>query len=279
MQSNTKGFSRILVASDLTANTDRAFDRAVLLAETSGASLCVLHAVDADILPERYINLNLREAQASLERELRDAELPAHIQTTLKVVPGKAPEAILQEAGAMSADLIVMGVSTDLSLTGLLRGTTIDKVVRRAPCPALVVKVRPRRPYRHVAIAVDLGAPSRQALDLALGKFPGAKFCVLHVDETGDAAKAEERRNLIADMVTARCATAGCGVPGKPGGPELVFGSGRATAVLQEQIDRLDPDLVVIGTHGKDGVGNVLLGSVAEAMLDLLRCDVMALRG
>ena len=48
---------------------------------------------------------------------------------------------------------------------------------------------------------------------------------------------------------------------------------------VRQELDRLDPDLVVIGTHGKDGVGNVLLGSVAEAMLDLLRCDVMALRG
>ena len=42
--------------------------------------------------------------------------------------------------------------------------------------------------------------------------------------------------------------------------------------------DRLNADLIVISSHGRGGVKRILLGSVAERVLQLARCPVLVLR-
>lgn len=281
------GLRRILVASDLTAYTDRAFDRAAMLAGENGAAVRFLHAIDPGVLPEKYLKTNIREAQAHLEHEVRDSGIDQSIDVSVKVLSGNAEKVVIDEAQAMQADIIIMGLSQDASLAGIVRGTTIDKVVRRAQCPVLVVKTRARRPYAKIAAAIDLAEPSRRALDFALLRFPGAEISVIHVDEGGapgasgddqPSTARTERRHQIEDMVSARFMAAGRGGPGTSDGPTLHFGNGRAANVLSEQIPRMNPDLVVMGTHGRTGVSNLFLGSVAETLLEVLRHDVLVVR-
>jgi len=275
---------RILVASDLTAYTDRAFDRAALLAGQSRASIRLVHAIDPGVLPAAYVARAVREAEAQLEHEVRDSGIDTHIDVSVKASRGSAETVILEGAEEMQADLIVLGLSHDTSLAGLVRGTTIDKVVRHARCPVLVVKARARRPYARITVALDLAEPSRRALDFALHTFPGTAISIIHVAEANSAPGAEippvsaERRHLVEDMVTARFMAAGRGGPGASDGPTLLFGNGRAVNVLAEQIPRTAPDLVVLGTHGRTGVSNLFLGSVAETLLGALRHDVLVAR-
>ncbi|KAF0097071.1 MAG: universal stress family protein 3 [Rhodospirillaceae bacterium] len=278
---------RILVASDLTAYSDRAFDRAVMLAVENKAAVHFLHAIERNLLPDGYVRQNIREAQARLEHEVRDSGIGTHLDVSVKVAMGDADKTIVEESRVMQSDLIVMGLSHDATLAGMVRGTTIEKVVRRTRCPVLVVKTRARRSYVKIAAAVDLAEPSRQALDFALRVFPSAKFTILHVDETtrvgrrADAvgsAAGIERRHQIEDMVAARFESAGRGKLGATNGPALIVENGKAVNVLQEQVLRLHPDLVVLGTHGRTGVSDIFLGSVAETLLEVLPHDVLVAR-
>ena len=281
------GIHRILVAMDLTAYSDRAFDRAVMLARENRATLRFLHVVDPNLLPERYVDRDIREARARLELEVKDADLETHLDVSVNVVTGDAGKAIVDEAKAIQADLIVTGLSQDASLAGMFRGTTVDKIVRQARCPVLIVKTRARRPYANIAAAIDLEEPSRQALDVALRIVPNGRFTILHVDEaarpdmpSGAPNPASiERRHRLEDMVAARCAAVGRVGPGSEAGPQLIIEGGRALTVLQEQVARLSPDLVVLGTHGRSGVANLVLGSVAATMLEVLPRDVLVARG
>ena len=159
--------------------------------------------------------------------------------------------------------------------------------MRRARCSVLVVKTRAWRPYTKIAAAVDLAEPSRRALDFALRVFPSAIFTIMHVDETGPVDQGAdpagcsagvERRHQIEDMVAARFVAVGRGGPGSTNGPALVVEGGRPVNVLQEQVARLLPDLVVLGTHGRSGVSNLFLGSVAETLLEVLPHDVLVAR-
>lgn len=281
------GLRCILVASDLTANVDRALDRAAMLAEENRAAVRILHAVDPSLLPDSFLRRDIREAQALLEHEVRDSGIDMHLDVSVKIATGDADKVVVEEAQAMQADLIVMGLSHGATLTGMVRGTTIEKVVRRARCPVLVVKSRARRSYMKIAAAVDVAEPSRRALDFALRVFPGAQFTVMHVDEPAPddqvaAAGIErarvERHHQIEDLVTARFAAVGRDGPGAPNGPTLVFDSGRAVDALPKQLARLRPDLVVLGTHGRTGVSNLFLGSVAETLLEVLPLDVLVAR-
>lgn len=281
------GLNRILVASDLTAYSDRAFDRAVMLAGANDAALHFLHAIDPGALPESYVKRNLQEAKRDLEHEVQDSGIDKRFDVSVAVGQGAANEVILDEAQKVQADLIVMGLSHDMALTSIIRGTTIDKVVRGARCPVLVVKTRAWRPYERIAAAVDLAEPSRQALDTALRAFPRGEFTIIHVDESGpgdhrQAAEPDprklERHHQIEDLVAARFAAVGQGGPGSADGPTLIVESGKASKVLQKHVADLAPDLVVLGTHGRTGVSKLFLGSVAEVLLDVLPQDVLVAR-
>lgn len=277
----------ILVASDLTAHSDRVFDRAAILARQNHAALHFVHVVDSKLLPDRYLQVQVSEAQTRFEHEVGDSGVDRELQTSVTVVSGEPVKAIVGEAQDKQAELVLMGLSLDTTLAGIIRGSTIDKVVRRAHCPVLVVKTRARRPYSKIAVAVDLSEPSRRAVDFALRIFPDAEFSIIHVDETTQLGQNADylgspagiaRQHQIEDMVTARFLAAGRDRPGTASGPVLVFGNGKAANVLQEKIAQLSLELVVMGTHTRTGVTKMFLGSVAETLLDVLPNDVLIVR-
>jgi len=246
-----------------------------------------LHAIDPGALPESYVKKNLQEAKRDLEHEVQDSGIDKRLRVSVAVGQGDADKVILDQAQSMQADLIVMGLSHDMALTSIIRGTTIDKVVRGARCPVLVVKTRARRAYNKITAAIDLAEPSRQALDIALHAFPKGEFTIIHVDESrpGDqkeSATADpedlERRHQIEDLVAVRFATVDRGGPGFHNGPTLIVEGGKASEILQKHVAELVPDLVVLGTHGRTGVSKLFLGSVAEALLDVLPRDVLVAR-
>jgi quercetin dioxygenase-like cupin family protein len=57
-----------------------------------------------------------------------------------RVAEGDAPEEILRLAQALKCDLIVMGTHGRAGLGRLLRGSVAEEVLRRAPCPVVVVR-------------------------------------------------------------------------------------------------------------------------------------------
>jgi len=51
-----------------------------------------------------------------------------------------------------------------------------------------------------------------------------------------------------------------------------------ATAIVDEAIE-LGADLIVIGTHGLSGLKHMLLGSVAERVVQKAPCPVLTVKG
>ena len=60
-------------------------------------------------------------------------------QATTLLVQGQPPEKILHEAHRAAADLIVMGSHGHGALYHLVLGSVSDAVLRKAPCPVLLV--------------------------------------------------------------------------------------------------------------------------------------------
>ena len=53
---------------------------------------------------------------------------------------------------------------------------------------------------------------------------------------------------------------------------------GKPATVILEEADGLDPDLIVIGSHGRSGLDHLLLGSVTERVLRKGRTPVLVAR-
>ncbi len=80
-------------------------------------------------------------------------------------------------------------------------------------------------------------------------------------------------------MVTAKFLVVGRSLSEAGESPIIHFKDGIAVNVLPEEIPKLDPDLVVMGTYGRTGIANLVLGSVAETLLDILQRDMLVVRG
>lgn len=59
---------------------------------------------------------------------------------------------------------------------------------------------------------------------------------------------------------------------------EVVVREGYPATVIEEEAERRDVDLVVIGTRGHTGIKHLLLGSVAERVVQKCPCPVLAVK-
>jgi nucleotide-binding universal stress UspA family protein len=136
-------YRRILCPLDLRGSS-RTLELAASLAREARGRLTLLHVVegvgDDDLAPvpfdvpafRRYMEADARERLAAA---VPDA-LRAACQTEEHVVVGRAHREILRAARELEADLVVMGVHAG----GAPFGSTVQLVVREAPCPVLSVR-------------------------------------------------------------------------------------------------------------------------------------------
>ncbi|MEO6270188.1 MAG: universal stress protein [Lautropia sp.] len=124
--------------------------------------------------------------------------------------------------------------------------------------------------YQRILVPVDGSEPSRQALDEALrlarrvGDRPVVQLQVLHVlDDALDQTELVGHGNaVLAEAIEQGAAVA---VTVSPLMKPAIDGS-IAAAVLAEALAG-GVDLIVIGTHGRRGLGRAVLGSVAEEVI------------
>ena len=61
--------------------------------------------------------------------------------------------------------------------------------------------------------------------------------------------------------------------------PHVHLSEGEASVGVLEWAVKLKPDLIVMGTHGRQGAQRFFMGSVAEAVVRRAPCPVLTLRG
>ena len=136
-------FEKILYADDTSEPAKRALPVAIDVAAKSGGEIVVLHVREMDFAKgvpvEREMAEDAIELVESAVREIKDAGVSARGEV-YRAPYGSAASAIVTEAEATDADLIVMGSRGLGELAGLLVGSTAHKVLHLAHCPVLVVR-------------------------------------------------------------------------------------------------------------------------------------------
>ena len=136
----------ILCPTDFSENSTVALDVARDLARQNEAALIVLHVADT-LGPE---NLGFAEAETRLQPEGHVAELRQMLHRQAPAEPGLEPRYLLREGDPARVieqvvreqlcDLVVLGTHGRTGLEHLLMGSIAEQIIRRCPCPALVVK-------------------------------------------------------------------------------------------------------------------------------------------
>lgn len=265
---------RILLASDLTARSDRAFDRAVRLAEGLNGSIVLVHVRDE--MPRGGAPA-LAEMQRRIAGDLPETEAPVEIVVTT----GSAPAAIAEIADQYRCDLIVVGVARYNSLGDYLTGTAVDHLVRRARMPVLVVKRRALKGYDNLLVATDFSPCSQRAAETAADLFPGARLTLVHsytpafparldLEDTRDEAHREASEAMAALTAAPSLAAARF---------DVRLEEGHVVAVIDRCVRALAIDLLVLGTHGRGGFAHATIGSWASELLSKSAVDILMVRG
>ncbi len=280
----------ILFATDLSSRCDRALDRALILARQWSARLVALTVVEpgATLYPPSAEATGmagpqgrgnaLRQAEQRLRADLAVDDLPL----ATRVAQGSVPEAILTACGAEAAGLIVTGVARNEALSRIVLGSSVDALARRSPVPLLVVRNRARMSYREVLVASDFSPSSRRALETAAALFPDAGFTLFHAFGNPypalagmDAAQARSDGRRLAEGEAAAFLQ-GCELPqAVRDRMQLAFAYGDAGALLNSRSAAHPADLVVLGTQRRTGLLGLLIGSVAQRILEQAENDVL----
>jgi len=277
----------VLMATDLSARSDRALERAVSLAQSLGAELSVLHVID-DELPVSIAESQERVAKQTLLEQIDSVSGGREVRFSIEVVFGRAYAGILEHSEKLNADLIVLGIHRDGKFREMYRGTTAERVIRAGNCPVLVVRDRVTAPYSNVMIGVDFSVYSRRAIEFAVNFVEDGAFHLVHAYDvpfrgflSGASIGQEINKKhqlQFQKMIDEEMAAFLIGLGEKAPKFERVMQEGTVREVIHGQIAQLNPDLLVIGTHGRTGMAHAFLGSVAEDLLANPPCDVLAVK-
>ena len=138
---------RILCPVDFSETSRHAFEYAVHFAKQCEAELIVVHATEDTPLLTNFggmPDLNFKsEVEASARKEMAAWVAgcnPGAMRVRTELIRGATYRAILKFAEEQHADLIVMGTHGRSGLDYAFFGSVAERVIRRAPCPVLIVR-------------------------------------------------------------------------------------------------------------------------------------------
>jgi len=263
----------------------------------------LLHVVDTTQLPPPTLMTLPLVPQAELNRRFmkRLQAIASKYRTTGKVsvlnpLEGRAYEEICAAARRLNADLIVVATHGYTGYKRTFLGSTAERIVQHSPCPVLVVRQhlanwngsngRRTRTGFHLArilVPTDFSECSRIAFTHASGlardfkaelrlvhvinphAYPfGDKYTALDQSQLmGEAADAAQKQ--MRSMVARSNLRYSARVIHGPTATEICNAANH------------DVDLIVISTHGRTGLGHLLIGSVAEHVVRYAHCPVLVI--
>ncbi|MCA9471883.1 MAG: universal stress protein [Nitrospirales bacterium] len=292
---------RIVFATDFSASSSRTLHIALTWANMCDAAidivhvLSVLHEVDLDsTVANLYIQEQKKAAQAKLASLVLEAKKTlSDVQSHL--LAGSQADQITQFALSSQADLIVTGTHGWTGFDRVMMGSVAERVIHQAPCPVLSVRdisnmetqhmtaadVTPR----HILLPVDFSDCSLDAYEYVdnLEKHVDASITLMHVleplsysldftlshpvEDRQHREHVTQRITQLTEAMTRQGLTANYLIKTKPI-PE---------AIVQSAKD-VGADLIVMGTHGRQGLRRLIMGSVTTAVLRHSSIPVMTVK-
>ncbi len=294
-------FSTLVCPTDLSGVSEPALAHAAQLARWYGARVSVLH-----VLPDIRDEPSLSETAAiPMAHEATDlgrtvAAVREHVAPKLEgldfdvtVLAGKAAARIVEHAGAVGADLIVMGTHGRSGFDRLVHGSVTERVLAHAPCPVLTVPPHTATPphalFRRILCPMDFSPAARQAFDIALdlARQSNGALRLVHAIEwypegemlASGRLDMEGFRQSLQDHATVRLAGFLEQVDTSWATIEPVVAVGRPHRRILEHADAFDADLIVMGAQGNEGMDLAVFGSTTRQVLSQARTPVLVTRG
>jgi nucleotide-binding universal stress UspA family protein len=195
---------------------------------------------------------------------------------------GKPARFLLDTASSLAADLIVVGTHDHSRVAELVLTSVSHRVLLHASQPTLLVKGQ-AKPVRRVLIAIE-GRSDGEKIGDWLARYPfrtavdatvltAVPIPPLLEDSPASVGMWSEQIVRQAEAQAKSCAQA---LPAERFRASSRVMKGDAAPVISEASK--DFDLVVVGSHGREGLDRFLLGSVSHAIVHHVACPVLVIR-
>ncbi len=279
---------KVVVADDLTPRSEAALRWTAALRALGPCEIVVAHVFG--LLGEKS-RLGIPGSLYSRVPDLERANLSAlrrhaaplvgtqGVSYRVEATLGRPAEPLLAIAAEESADLVVVGTRRRTGLARAWHGSSSHVVVTKSIVSVACIpmeQVDGAEPIlvpalQRVLVTTDFSSVANRAVGYAYGIVaPGGTVHLLHVDEDDDPGRKgidplERLRRLVPEQSS-----------GKQVETRLeVVTDACASAAIAAAAERLDVDVVCMGTHGRTGVERVVLGSVAQEVLERCRRQVL----
>jgi len=292
-----KPYSNIITAIDFTPSCRNALREAVRLAALYQARLTAVHVMDEFLAHElkRTLSTDLasvrQDWQARLKKFVDESDLgTSHVETEVRI--GHPFTELSDACRVHGADLLIMGAKGSRNEPGRV-GVIAAKCVRKAPVDVLLVREDACGPFKHLVTCVDFSDNSKEAVRIALNlaNKDGASLDCLHVYQSA-LAMSLDYGGLVAPMPLSTDTQAleiwqqeltEFLEPLKQEYPEvevrgLVVERVNIREAILDHVKETHADMVVLGTRGKTGLRELLIGTTAEKIVANAPCSILAVK-
>jgi nucleotide-binding universal stress UspA family protein len=284
---------KLLLAVDSSAASDLVAKEVAARPWPSGTTVQVLSVVEPGYgwsVPglEESLRKSAEEAVAGAIEIVRRSGLTA----IASIVAGDPKEAIIDQAVAMGADMVVVGANEASELARFLLGSVARAVLRFGHCSVEIVRGEARPGARRVLLATD-GSPYSEDAARSVGARPWPAGTVVrilsvvelhiplaHVPDYFDPKAMEEARgeamrrtqDAVAFAEKAMCDA------GLDNSTSIAIPTATPKELILNEANEWGADLIVVGSHGRRGFSRFLLGSVSESVALHAGCSVEIIR-
>ncbi len=250
---------RVLLAHDLTGQSEIALVRAARLVFERDGHLTIVHVVDS-AFPASVIEARRKQARHQIEVQVRRWLGRRAVPPRIEIGVGDPADAIAARVQARNFHLVVTGRHQRHAIAAMFGTSTVGRLLKRIKRPLLAVGNPNQSPYRRVLVPIDCTEASAARVTFVAALLPGAGFHLLHA-ETGcvsDCVASMDGRSLASFVSTLEL-----------GGRRAIVSrqSGDALTLVRKELARQKTDLLVLGAHARFGIGRTVLGDVAETNL------------
>lgn len=296
-------YQNLLVVIDPTQESQKALARAIELARKNQAKITAFLSIfDFSYEMTTMLSSEERESMRGSVIESRTQWIndiigdfnTAGLAIDVKVVWHNRPfEAIIDQVESHQFDLVIKGTHEHDKLKAVIFTPTDWHILRKCPCPVLLVKEHLWPENGNILAAINVGSDeaehvalndkiTEEAKNLAniinananlVNSFPGTPVNIaieipeFNAMEYNDNVKNHHQEAMVAHANKFGIDEAHTFV--KEGLPE---------DVIESMANELDAELVILGTVGRTGISAALIGNTAEHVIDRLNCDVLALK-
>ena len=297
-------YNKILAVVDPSSEEQKSISRAIEIAEKANAQVTALLCIyDFSYEMTTMLSADERETMRSAminerTRWLSDvvANIPSaeNVDLDIKVVWHNRPfESIIYEVIDHQYDLIVKGTHLHSTLKSIIFTPTDWHLLRKAPASVLLVKDHAWPANGNVLAAINVGTEDsdHQSLNTIVSEhaayftelldanlhfvnsYPGTPVNIaVEMPEFDPRNYNNTVKDYHVDAMREHAETYNvhenqCHVK-----------EGLTEDVISQVASNIDAELVVIGTVGRQGISAALIGNTAEHVIDVITCDLLALK-